>query len=90
MNDNAQPVGIDVRTQKEAHRLIEEFMILANICAAEELEMRGQPCVYRVHDRPDMEKIDGLVELMDGIGLPFAKGQVMSPAEFNQLLGCKG
>ena len=86
LNDNAQPVGIDVRTQKEAHRLIEEFMILANICAAEELEMRGQPCVYRVHDRPDMEKIDGLVELMDAIGLPFAKGQVMSPHRFNQLL----
>ena len=86
LNETSQPVGIEVRSQKEAHRLIEEFMILANICAAEELETRGQPCVYRVHDRPDMEKIDGLADLCEAIGLPFAKGQVMSPHRFNQLL----
>ena len=86
LNEASQPIGIEVRSQKEAHRLIEEFMILANICAAEELEARGQLCVYRVHDRPDMEKIDGLAELIEAIGLPFAKGQVMTPHRFNQLL----
>ena len=86
LNDDNQPVAIAVREQKQAHRLIEEFMILANICAAEELESRGTACVYRVHDRPDMEKIDGLRDLADALSLPFAKGQVISPMRFNQLL----
>lgn len=86
LNDAGQPVSIDVRTQNNAHRLIEEFMILANICAAEELEARGQICVYRTHDRPDMEKIEGLQELADALDIPFAKGQVISPHRFNQLL----
>ncbi len=86
LNEAGQPASIEVREQKHAHRLIEEFMILANICAAEELEARGQLCVYRTHDRPDMEKIDGLRELADALEIPFAKGQVVSPHRFNQLL----
>lgn len=86
LNDAGQPCGIDVRTQKQAHRLIEEFMILANICAAEELEARRALCVYRTHDKPDMEKIDGLRELAEALALPFAKGQVITPHRFNELL----
>ena len=66
-------------------------MILANICAAEEIETKGQPCVYRTHDRPDMEKIDGIYELADALSIPFAKGQVITPHIFNKLLdGVKG
>ena len=86
LNEAGQPAHIEVREQKQAHRLIEEFMILANICAAEELESRGQLCVYRTHDRPDMEKIDGLRELAEALSIPFAKGQVVSPHRFNELL----
>ena len=86
LNEAGQPAHVEVRTQKQAHRLIEEFMILANICAAEELEARGQPCVYRTHDRPDMEKIEGLRELAEALSIPFAKGQVITPNRFNQLL----
>ena len=86
LNESGQPAHVEVRTQKQAHRLIEEFMILANICAAEELEARGQLCVYRTHDRPDMEKIEGLRELADALSIPFAKGQVITPNRFNQLL----
>ena len=86
LNEAGQPDAIIVRQQQEAHRLIEEFMILANICAAEELETRGHLCVYRTHDRPDMEKIEGLRELAEALDIPFAKGQVISPHRFNQLL----
>ena len=86
LNEAGQPAHIEVREQKQAHRLIEEFMILANICAAEELESRGQLCVYRTHDRPDMEKIEGLRELAEALSIPFAKGQVVSPHRFNELL----
>lgn len=91
LNDAGQPCDITLRSQKEAHRLIEEFMILANICAAEEIEAKGQPCVYRTHDRPDMEKLDGIYELADALSIPFAKGQVITPHIFNKLLdGVKG
>ena len=86
LNEAGQPVAIEARSQKQAHRLIEEFMILANICAAEELEKHKEPCVYRTHDRPDMEKIDGLRELADALEIPFAKGQTISPHSFNKLL----
>ena len=86
LNEAGQPSEVQVRTQQQSHRLIEEFMIMANICAAEELEARGQHCVYRTHDRPDMEKIEGLRELADALDIPFAKGQVISPSRFNQLL----
>ena len=61
-------------------------MILANICAAETLEQARQNCVYRIHDRPDPEKIDSLKELTEALSLPFAKGQVITPHRFNELL----
>ena len=86
INESGAPSHIEIRHQLEAHRLIEEFMILANICAAEELESRQQLVVYRTHDKPDMEKIEGLRELAEALEIPFAKGQVISPHRFNALL----
>ncbi|HSV28734.1 MAG TPA: RNB domain-containing ribonuclease, partial [Candidatus Omnitrophota bacterium] len=47
-------LGIKVRERFDSHRLIEDFMIQANVCAAEELERLRQPCMYRVHDQPTM------------------------------------
>lgn len=85
-DEAGEPVGVAQHYQQEAHQLIEEFMILANICAAETLEQAHQPCVYRVHDQPDPEKIDSLRELTDALSLPFAKGQVITPHRFNELL----
>ena len=75
-----------LRRQQEANQLIEEFMIAANICAAEQIEAKRGICVYRVHDQPDPEKIEGLRELTDALELPFAPGQVITPARFNELL----
>ena len=72
--------------QQEANQLIEEFMIAANICAAEQIETKRGICVYRVHDQPDPEKIEGLRELIDALELPFAPGQVITPTRFNELL----
>src|SRR5581483_832327 len=54
-----KPVAI-VQQRLDSHRLIEEFMILANVAAAEELEARHRACVYRIHDLPDPEKVDAL------------------------------
>ena len=85
-DETGEPVSVSQHYQKEAHQLIEEFMILANICAAETLEQARQHCVYRIHDQPDPEKIDSLRELTDALSLPFSKGQVITPHRFNELL----
>jgi len=70
----------------EAHRLIEEFMILANVAAAEALERARCPLIYRVHDEPAMEKVQTLREFLATLDIPFAKGGVLKPEAFNGIL----
>jgi ribonuclease R len=70
----------------EAHRLIEEFMILANVAAAETLERARSPLIYRVHDEPGMEKVQALREFLATLDIPFAKGGVLKPEAFNHIL----
>jgi len=70
----------------EAHRLIEEFMILANVAAAETLERSQIPLIYRVHDEPTMEKVQALREFLATLDIPFAKGGVLRPEAFNRIL----
>ena len=70
----------------EAHRLIEEFMILANVCAAETLERAHIPLLYRVHDEPSAEKLEGLREVLASIGIKLPKQGVLRPAQFNGIL----
>src|SRR4029077_14104392 len=57
----------------DAHKLIEEFMILANVAAAEMLERKALPLIYRVHDEPTLEKVHALQEFLKTLDLPFAK-----------------
>ncbi|WP_457797027.1 ribonuclease R [Methylocystis sp. S23] len=70
----------------EAHRLIEEFMILANVAAAETLEEHRQQLIYRAHDEPSKEKVTALAEFLATIGVKLAKGQALKPAHFNVIL----
>jgi ribonuclease R len=70
----------------DAHKLIEEFMIQANVAAAEELEAKRTPLLYRLHDEPSAEKLRALSEYLKTVGLSLALGQVMRPKHFNQLL----
>jgi ribonuclease R len=70
----------------EAHRLIEEFMILANVAAAETLEDKRQKLVYRAHDEPSAEKLSALSEFLSTIGVRLAKGQTIRAAAFNTIL----
>jgi ribonuclease R len=70
----------------DAHRLIEEFMILANVAAAEMLEKKALPLIYRVHDEPTLEKIHNLQEFLKTLDLPFAKSGALRPALFNRVL----
>ncbi|MBM3538424.1 MAG: ribonuclease R [Alphaproteobacteria bacterium] len=77
---------VTVRPRYDSHRLIEEFMILANVCAAESLEERRLPCMYRVHEDPDPARLESLREVLDGLGYRLTKGQVMQPKHFTRIL----
>jgi ribonuclease R len=70
----------------DAHRLIEEFMILANVAAAETLERARVPLIYRVHDEPSPEKLEALREFLATLDIRLAKGQAMRPGDFNKIL----
>jgi ribonuclease R len=70
----------------EAHRLIEEFMILANVAAAETLEKARVPLIYRVHDEPSLEKVNALREFLQTLDIPFAKAGALRPEAFNRVL----
>ena len=70
-----------------AHRLIEEFMILANVAAAEALEARRQALIYRVHDEPSIDEDERARAIScSSLGIKLAKGQVLRPAQFNGIL----
>jgi ribonuclease R len=84
-----RPLAVVPAARLDSHRLIEEFMILANVAAAEELEARRQACIFRVHDAPDPEKLAALRDLLNRMGLAgldLAKGQAPQPELFNRLL----
>ncbi len=70
----------------DAHKLIEEFMIQANVAAAETLEAKKQSLVYRTHDAPSLVKQESLREFLATLGLSLARGAQMKPAQFNQIL----
>jgi ribonuclease R len=70
----------------DAHRLIEEFMILANVAAAEMLEKKALPLIYRVHDEPTVEKVHALQEFLKTLDVPFAKAGALRPSLFNRVL----
>ena len=70
----------------ETQRLIEEFMILANVAAAETCEERRVPLLYRVHDAPALEKLVALREFLATLDIHLAKGNVLRPGDFNRVL----
>lgn len=70
----------------ETQKLIEEFMILANVAAAETCEHHRIPLLYRVHDAPTMEKTAALREFLQTIGQSLAKANVLRPGDFNRIL----
>lgn len=91
IGDDGKVRSISFRQRLESMRLIEEFMVLANVAAAETLETARTPLVYRIHEHPSKEKLVAFSDYLRTIGLPFAKGQVVRPGVFNRILrGAKG
>ena len=70
----------------DAHKLIEEMMILANVAAAEELIRLKRPLLFRVHEEPSPLKLEALREVAEASGMTLAKGQVLKTAHLNRLL----
>jgi ribonuclease R len=86
LSDAGEVTSVAFRDRLEAHKLIEEFMVLANVCAAEELQRVKQPLLYRVHEEPSLTKLDSLREVAQSSGLTLAKGQVLKTSHLNRLL----
>ncbi|MFA7430661.1 MAG: ribonuclease R [Rhodospirillaceae bacterium] len=85
IGEDGSVVGVQPRPRYDSHMLIEELMIAANVCAAETLEAVKQPCMYRVHDEPALERLDGLREFLQSMDLNLARGAI-SPHHFNHIL----
>ena len=86
LSDDGHVTGVAFKDRLEAHRLIEEFMVLANVAAAETLIAKKTPHLLRVHEEPSPEKLDALREVAQGSGLQMPKGQVLKTAHLNRLL----
>jgi ribonuclease R len=86
LGEDGHVADIVPRERLDSHRLIEEFMIAANVAAAEALEAKRAPVMYRIHDVPDPAKIESLREFLDSLGIRLARGQVLKPAMFTQVL----
>jgi len=86
LNPDGTLKDVIIPDRLDAHRLIEEFMILANVCAAELVEKQRGLLVYRVHDEPSLEKMDGLRDFLGTIGIDLPKQGAVRPSLFNRIL----
>ncbi|MEL7481152.1 MAG: RNB domain-containing ribonuclease, partial [Pseudomonadota bacterium] len=86
LSDEGHVESITTRARFDAHRLIEEFMIQANVCAAESLEKARQPLIYRVHDQPSDAKIAGLADFLQTLNIKWPRGERPQTSRFNKLL----
>nr|WP_324827402.1 VacB/RNase II family 3'-5' exoribonuclease [Qipengyuania sp. Z2] len=86
LDDNGQIAEIAVRDRLDAHRVVEDFMISANVAAAKALEAKTAPVVYRIHEQPSREKLISFREYLATQGRKFALGQVITPGIFNRML----
>jgi len=86
LDDKGQVRSVITPPRLDAHRLIEEFMIAANVAAAETLEAKRSPLIYRVHDAPSKEKLTSLGEFLATIGMKLPKAGTLKPAQFNRIL----
>ena len=85
-DSEGEPTDVVPRTRFDSHRLIEEFMVLANVAAASTLDDAHILCLFRIHDEPGAEKVEALFDFLRNSHLEMSKGQRMSPKVFNGLL----
>ena len=78
--------SVNFKDRLDAHKLIEEFMVLANVAAAETLLEKKIPLLFRIHEEPSVAKLDALRETAQAAGYNLAKGQVLHTKHLNKLL----
>ena len=90
LDEKGHIVSVAVRERLDAHMLIEDYMIAANVAAAKALEQKKSPVMYRVHEPPSRDKLVSLKDYLATFDIAFALGQVVKPSTFNQLIAKVG
>ena len=86
LDEKGRILSVAPRERLDAHRLVEDYMIAANVAAARALEAKKAPVMYRVHEAPGREKLVALKDYLATFDLEFALGQVIKPSLFNAIL----
>jgi ribonuclease R len=86
IDETGRIVSIAIRERLDAHRLIEDYMIAANVAAAKALEAKKAPVMYRIHEPPSREKLASLKDYLDTFEISLALGQVITPKTFNRII----
>jgi len=86
LDEKGRITSVAPRERLDAHKLIEDYMIAANVAAAKALEAKKSPVMYRVHEPPSREKLVALKEYLKTFEIEFALGQVIRPATFNRII----
>lgn len=86
LDEKGQIAEVAIRERLDAHRVVEDFMIAANVAAAMALEAKTAPVVYRVHETPQREKLIALRDYLATMGKKLSLGQVITPGLFNRML----
>jgi len=86
LDEKGRILSVAPRERLDAHRLVEDYMIAANVAAAKALERKKAPVMYRVHEAPGREKLVALKDYLATFDIEFALGQVIKPATFNRII----
>jgi ribonuclease R len=86
LDEKGRIVSVAPRERLDAHKLIEDYMIAANVAAAKALEAKKAPVMYRDHEPPGREKLVALKDYLKTFEVEFALGQVVRPATFNHII----
>ena len=90
LDEKGRILSVAPRERLDAHKLIEDYMIAANVAAAKALEAKKAPVMYRDHEPPSREKLTALKDYLATFDIPFALGQVIRPATFNRIIAQVG
>jgi len=86
LDEMGRITSVAARERLDAHRLVEDFMIAANVAAARALEAKKAPVMYRIHEPPSREKLVALKDYLDTFGIEFTLGQLITPQTFNRII----
>ncbi len=86
LDEKGRITSVAPRERLDAHRLVEDYMIAANVAAARALEGKKSPVMYRIHEPPSREKLEALKDYLDTFDIAFTLGQVIKPETFNRII----